>query len=34
MFQYYSYTIVRERINVFPDDGVTVTLNHVGAVLM
>jgi hypothetical protein len=32
MFQY-SYTIIREHINVLPADGVTAP-KHVGAVLM
>jgi len=26
--------IIRERINALPDDGVTVTPKHIGAVLM
>ena len=43
MFRCYSYTIIRERINLhllkftvnaLPDDGVTVTPKHVGAVLI
>jgi hypothetical protein len=34
MFRCYSYTIIRVRINALPDDGVTVTPKHVGAVLM
>ena len=34
MFRCYSYTIIRERINVLPDDDVTVTPKYVGAVLM
>ena len=29
-----SYSIFGERINALPDDGVTVTPKHVGAVLM
>ena len=34
IFRCYSYTIIRERIKALPDEGVTVTLQHVGAVLM
>ena len=39
MFRFYSNTINEERINLcllnaLPDDGVTVTPKHVGAVLM
>jgi len=34
MFLWYSYTIIRERINALPDDDVAVTPKHVGAVLM
>jgi len=34
MFRCYSYIIIRERINALPDDDVTITPKHVGAVLM
>jgi len=34
MFRCYSYAVVREHINVLPDNGVTVTPKHVGAILM